>query len=125
MPAGSWFRFFSLLILGAVFLSISRVWTDRVAATMARQPGLSAAAGIAGAIVVPVVSVVLMVTVIGIPLAFLLLALYAVALLLAGVFVAYLTGCWLFKGMGHPDASPYACLAVCTLIVALADGAFP
>src|SRR5437879_2269421 len=48
---GSWvgrwlFRFFSLLTLGAGFLSISRVWTDRVAATMARQPGLSPAAGI-------------------------------------------------------------------------------
>jgi hypothetical protein len=86
---GWWlFRFFSLLIPGAVFLSISRVWTDRVAATMARQPGLSAAVGIAGVIVVPVVSVVLMITVIGIPLALLLLALHGVALLLAGVFVA-------------------------------------
>jgi hypothetical protein len=90
-----------------------------VAETVARQPGLSALAGIAGVSVVPVVSVVLMLTVIGIPLALLLLALCGVVLLLAGVLVAYLTGSRLFKVLGHPDASPYACLAVGALIVAL------
>jgi hypothetical protein len=46
----------------------------------------------------------LLITVVGIPLAFILLALYVIALLLSGVFVAYLVGGWLLDRFNRPQS---------------------
>jgi hypothetical protein len=112
------FMFLALLILGAATLALSSWWTRRIAEKMARQPGYAMLAGLAGLILIPLICVLLAITVIGIPLAIVLFALYCVALLLSGVFVSYLVGGWLLGRLKRPETSPYARLAVGALVVA-------
>jgi hypothetical protein len=112
------FMFLALLILGLATIALSSWWTRRIAEKMARQPGYAMLAGLAGLILIPLICALLAITVIGIPLAIVLFALYCVALLLSGVFVSYLVGGWLLGRLKRPDTSPYARLAVGALVVA-------
>ena len=112
------FMFLALLILGAASISLSSWWTGRIAEKMARQPGYALLIGLAGLILIPLICVLLAITVIGVPLAIVLFALYCVALLLSGVFVSYLVGGWLLRRLRGPETSPYARLAVGALVVA-------
>ena len=112
------FMFLALLILGAATIALSSWRTRRIAEKMARQPGYAMLAGLAGLILIPLICVLLAITVIGVPLAIVLFALYCVALLLSGVFVSYLVGGWLFTRLKKPETSPYARLAVGALVVA-------
>jgi hypothetical protein len=109
--------FLATLILGAVAIAFSRRWTGRVAEKLARHFGYSLLAGIIGLIVIPLVCLLLAVTVIGIPLALVLFALYCVALSLSGVFVSYLVGGWLLGRLRQTETSPYARLATGALVV--------
>jgi hypothetical protein len=61
----------------------------------------------------------LLVIVIGIPLALILLALFVVALLLSGVFVSYLVGGWLLDWLKRPQSTPYMRMAVGAVAVAI------
>lgn len=116
---GGWVvRFLCLLVLGSVVIALSRVWTDRIAETMTSQAGASALTGCLSMIVVPIGGVLLLITVIGIPLALVVWALYGAALLLSGVFVAYRIGAWMLSRFSRAEASPYAWLAVGALVVA-------
>jgi hypothetical protein len=112
------FMFLALLILGTATIALSSWWTRRIAEKMARQPGYAMLAGLAGLILIPLICVLLAITVIGVPLAIVLFALYCVALLLSGVFVSYLVGGWLLRRLKRPETSPYARLAVGALAVA-------
>jgi hypothetical protein len=115
---GGWvYRFVSLLILGSAFLLLSQVWTDRVAEVITLQPGASILTGLVGLIVVPIVCLPILITLVGAPLALLLLAIYSVVWLLSGVFVAYWLGRWLLVRSGSPEASPFARLAVGALVL--------
>src|SRR5579884_127971 len=89
------FQFLALMALGIVVVPFSKVWVDRVSDTLTRQIGLSVLLGAVALIFVPIFSVMLLFTLIGIPLAIVLLAVFTVALLLSGVFVAYRLGSWL------------------------------
>jgi cytoskeletal protein CcmA (bactofilin family) len=109
--------FLGLLILGAATIALSSWWTGRVAENLTRHFGYSLLAGLAGLILIPLVCVLLAVTVIGIPLAIVLFALYCVAVLLSGVFVSYLIGGWLRGRLKRPETSPYGRLAVGALVV--------
>ena len=110
--------FLATLILGAAAIALSARWTDRIAEELARRPGYALLAGIIGLIVIPLICVLLAVTVIGIPLAIVLFALYGVALLLSFVFVSYLIGGWLLGRLRRTETSPYARLAAGALVVA-------
>jgi len=63
---------------------------------------------------------VLAVTLVGIPLALVLLSLYLAILLLATVMVAYRIGSWLFERINRPQASPWARMALGVFVVSLA-----
>jgi hypothetical protein len=71
-----------------------------------------------GMILIPLICMLLAITIIGIPLAIVLFALYCVALLLSGVFVSYLIGGWLLRRLNRPETSPYARLAAGALVLA-------
>jgi hypothetical protein len=119
--SGLWqwlFMFLALLILGATTIALSSWWTRRVAEKIERKPGHAMLAGLAGSILIPVICVLLAITVIGVPLALVLFALYCVALLLSGVFVSYLVGEWLLSRLKRTETSPYVRLAVGALAVA-------
>jgi hypothetical protein len=120
---GEWvIRCLCLMVLGAVVMALSRVWTDRVAETITNQAGAAALTGCLSMIVVPIVGVLLLITIIGIPLALVVWALYGVALLLSGVFVAYRIGAWMLSRFSRATASPYSWLAVGVLVVSFLTG---
>jgi hypothetical protein len=117
---GRWaFMFLALLVLGAATIALSTLWAQRIAEKITRKPGISLLTGLLGLILVPLVCLVLVMTIIGIPLAVVIIALYAVALLLSGVFVSYLIGGWFFHRLKRPGVSPYVKLALGALAVAL------
>jgi hypothetical protein len=109
--------FLGLLILGAATIALSAWWTGRVGEKLTRHFGYSLLAGLAGLILIPLVCVLLAVTVIGIPLAIVLFALYCVALSLSGVFVSYLIGGGLRGRLKRLETSPYARLTIGALVV--------
>jgi hypothetical protein len=112
------FMFLVLLILGSATIALSAWWTRRIADKITRQPGYALLAGLVGLILIPLICALLAITVIGIPLAIVLFALYCVALLLSGVFVSYLVGGWLLGRLKRPETSPYVRLAAGALVVA-------
>jgi len=67
----------------------------RVTDVMVKRPGGSIGWGLVVAIVTPIVALLLMFTVIGIPLALLILAVWLLALLVSGVFAGIAFGHWL------------------------------
>lgn len=83
------FRVLWLVVLGVAFLALSRRRADRIPDTMPHQFGMSLVVGFLGLVIVPVLVVLLFITLIGLPLGLLLLAVYGVALMLSGSFVAY------------------------------------
>ncbi len=113
------FGFAALLILGLVAVALSPLWTDRVAAKIHERPGASALIGLAGLLVTPVVAGLLLFTIIGIPLGLILLALYLVAILLSGVFVAYRVGGWLLERSNRRHAAPWLRMTAGALLVSL------
>ena len=122
--AASWFRrwgysFLALSLVGLVAVGLSSLWTGRVAAAVTDRPGTTLLTGLAGLVLIPILAVLLMITVIGIPLAMMVLALFAVALLLSGVFASWLAGGWLLARLGRPDASRWGRILVGALAVSL------
>jgi hypothetical protein len=111
------FSFLALSVLGIAAVLLSQPWTNRVTTMIAEKPGISLIAGVAGLILIPLIGVLFLITVIGIPLAFITLALYLIALLLSGVFASWLVGGWLLKRFNRPDASRWARIVVGALVV--------
>jgi cytoskeletal protein CcmA (bactofilin family) len=110
----------ALLVLGFAAVALSSTWPARVSATMSRRPSSSALTGLGVLIFTPMVAGVLAVTLIGIPLAIVLMALYVAVLLLSSVMVSYRVGAWLFERMNRPQASPWARMVLGALVVSLA-----
>jgi hypothetical protein len=107
----------AILIVGFVAIAVSPLWANRVSAMITGKPWSSILTGLAGLLLGPLVMALLLVTVVGIPLAFILLALYVVAMLLSGVFVAYLVGGWLLDRLKRPQSTAYLRMAVGAIAV--------
>jgi cytoskeletal protein CcmA (bactofilin family) len=112
--------FLWVFVIGATVLAISTPWAGRVSETILHRPGMSILAGFLTRAIVPVVSVLLLVTVIGLPLGFILMALYLVALCLASAFVACLVGSSVLAALRLGAVSPYARLMIGALLVSVA-----
>lgn len=69
------FGFAARSILGLVVVALSPLWADRVAIEITRRPGACALAGFAGVLLAPIIAGLLLITVIGIPLGVIVLAL--------------------------------------------------
>jgi hypothetical protein len=110
----------ALLILGFAAIALSSTWPARVAATMTARPSGSIFTGLGVLIFTPMVAGMLAVTLIGIPLAIVLGALYVAILLLSTVMVSYLVGTWLLERRARPHASPWARMALGVVVVSLA-----
>jgi len=122
---GGWFAmwligFLALLILGLPVLALAPRWAARIADVMTARFGASMLSGLALLVLIPLAIVLLAVTVVGIPLAAVLAALYFVVLAASGVFVSYEVGRWMLNRMRRPDAAPWARLATGAAIVSLA-----
>lgn len=98
----SWFTdwfltFLWIAILGLVAVWFSPVWTNRVAEMLKTKTGKSALVGLVVMLAIPILFILLLITVVGLPVAFLLGALALVAFLLSGVFVSYFIGDWILN----------------------------
>jgi hypothetical protein len=110
----------ALLLLGFAAIALSSTWPARVAATMRIRPSGSVLTGLGVLVFTPMVAGVLAVTLIGIPLALVLVSLWLAVLVLSLVMVAYRVGGWLLERMNRPQASPWTRMAVGVLVVSLA-----
>lgn len=111
------YSFLALALVGLVAISLSSLWANRVVTMFTNQPGVAFLSGLAGLILIPLVALLLLASVIGIPLAFIVLALYAVALLLSGVFAACFVGGWVLGQFNRPQASRWMRMVVGALAV--------
>jgi hypothetical protein len=76
--------------------------------------------GVGILILTPIVPGLLAVTVVGIPLAVVLLSLYVAMLLMSTVMVGYRIGSWLFERIHRPQTSPWLRMPLGVFIVSLA-----
>jgi hypothetical protein len=86
-----------LLLTGLVFFLLSRKKFAEYAMIVKRQAGMGVLWGLVGVIAIPVVCIILFVTVIGLPLGLILLALYLILLYLAQLSLGLLAGDLIFK----------------------------
>ncbi len=112
--------FLALMILGLPLLVVWPTWAGRIAEVMKARVGVSMLTGLMLLVLTPLAIGLLAVTVVGIPLAAVLLALYLVVLAVSGVFVSYEVGTWLLDRMGRYGARPWQRLALGAAIVSLA-----
>jgi hypothetical protein len=112
--------FLSLLILNLVALYAAPAWFSRVAETLRARPLLSLLAGVLVLMAVPIVIAILLITVIGIPLAVILTAAYVAALVLSAAIVSYRLGLWLFERLHRTGVSRWSAMILGALVVSLA-----
>jgi hypothetical protein len=124
---GGWFRwpmlwlglFVSLLLLDLAALFLVPAWSGRVVEMLRARTVGSILAGALVLIVSPIVIVILAVTLVGIPLAVVLTATYAAALVLAAAFVSYRVGIWIFERLHRTGTSPWTAMVAGALVVSL------
>jgi hypothetical protein len=81
-----------LMVLAAVLAAALPTRYERMSRTLAARPGMSAFAGFVVLVCLPVLAIVLLVTIVGVPLGLLTLLAYPILLLLAYVSVAVMAG---------------------------------
>jgi cytoskeletal protein CcmA (bactofilin family) len=113
------FLFLSLLALNLIGLYVAPTWFSRVADTLRTRPLLSFLAGAVVFFAIPIVIAILLITVIGIPLAVILTATYVIALILSAAFVSYRVGLWVFDRLHRTGVSRWNAMVVGALLVSL------
>jgi hypothetical protein len=111
--------FLSLLVLDAIALYVAPTWFSRVTETLRTRPLLSLLAGALVLIAVPIVIAILLISVIGIPVAVILTAAYVAALVLSAAFVSYRIGLWLFERVHRTGVSRWSAMILGALVVSL------
>jgi hypothetical protein len=94
---GTLYWFGSTLVLGLLLLGLAPRSLRLTQDVMIKQGGWALLAGLAALIMTPIVAVMLMVTFLGIPAAFVLLLLWVVALITSFSYSSYALGDWLIK----------------------------
>ncbi len=106
--------FISMLILGLLMIRFYPQWTKRVVSHIQEQPLSTVGLGVVALLLTPVMSLLLAITVVGIPIALILLAWLAIALYLGRIFVIIWAGRFLFTRLKRAE---YERLAFVTALV--------
>lgn len=118
---GIWLSTFgALLVLGLAYTAVAPARARRVADTLRTRFGRSLLMGAAALVLVPIAIAALAFTLVGIPLAAVMLALYVLFLLLSGVFVSHGVGGWLLERFHRSSASSWMRVTLGALVVSLA-----
>ena len=106
----SWILYWlaAALVVGLAFVWLAPRMVQHVSKTMLEQPGMSLLWGVVAAILGPVVFILLMVTIIGIPVALLLFGFWVLALVTSGVFAGVAAGVWITQRTGWQKHSLWA-----------------
>ena len=94
-----------MFVVGLVLIYLTRKKLLETSSLMLKKPGSQIGRGLAWFFLTPLVCILLLVTIIGIPLSFLTIAIYAVMLYISKVFAAIALGVWLAKSFGWKKAS--------------------
>lgn len=97
------FGFIANLILGALLLVVAPDFSAAVAERIARGPVRVGAVGLLALIAVPIALFLLVITIVGIPLALAGLGLFAILLWIASVYGRFAVGLWLIGIVGFDD----------------------
>jgi hypothetical protein len=89
--------FISSLIVGILLISLLPVYSQKVNDAIRGKFWLSLLVGLVAAIVIPIVTIILFVTVIGIPFAIFLIFVYGIVIYISKLFVAYAAGAMISK----------------------------
>ena len=89
--------FFSLLIVGVLLISLAPKWLLQVEAAMIKRPGASLGWGLVGFFLVPILCLFLLLTIIGIPLALMMVPVYLILIYLSKVVAGFVLGLWLLN----------------------------
>jgi len=104
--------FFTLLLIGFLIIKLFPNFMDKTSDMISQKGWLSLLVGFLTTILFPIVFVTLLITIIGIPLAFILITIYGVYLYLAKIFIVY----WLGKKLLTDKKSKYLSFAVAALL---------
>jgi cytoskeletal protein CcmA (bactofilin family) len=117
---GQWaFMLLSTLILGGLVMALGATWPERVADQLKRSPARALALGVAATLLPPIAGTLLAITLLGLPAAVALVALWLTALLLAQVFLSYAVGSDLLRSLKRPGASGFVRLLLGATFVSL------
>jgi len=122
-PAWIWksalwvWSFLALFLVGVIMIAVAPVTTRGAADKVMGAPGVSLLAGLILLVVVPPLVVFLLITLIGIPLGLILLAMYVFMIYFSRAFAGLAIGRWLFARFGRPEMSLYVDLLVGLLIL--------
>ncbi len=108
--------FLALLLVGMILLAVAPNTMLGAANTAFRSPWISLLIGFVFLVVFPVLIGILMFTLIGVPLALILLAMYLILLYVSRIVTALAIGNWLFGRLGRTEVSRYAAFFVGLLI---------
>lgn len=110
-----------LLAIGLILMAITPRGVQVVAERVRTRFGLSLLAGFVLVVAVPVAAVLLLVTIVGIPLAFVVMLLYAATLYPGQVFVSTWLGNALLRGLGRSGTatSPYVAVTVGVIVLVI------
>jgi hypothetical protein len=111
------FSFGWMMLLGAVLVAIAPAVMERVADKAEHRPWISALVGIGVVLLTPILALLLMLTLIGIPLSLVLMAVWFTLLIAAQVYVAFEAGGWVLERMHRGGVSPYLRMAVGALLI--------
>lgn len=94
---------FGALVVGLVLVSLLPKWSNRVVTTMRTKAAKSLGWGALLAVAVPVLAVILLFTIIGIPLAIISLLLYGIAWYVTRVYLGLFVGTWIMERFGNKN----------------------
>jgi hypothetical protein len=103
--------FVTALIIGLLLVKFFPRFTTNTAQTFLSQPLSAGLIGLVALIVIPVVIILFFITILGIPIALLIMMIYLVDLFIAKIFVAYAAGIWLVKRTNSQWRSGWILLA--------------
>ncbi len=97
--------FFTILLMGILAIVFVPNQVNLVTSKMISEFWKSLGWGILSLILIPLISILLFVTLIGIPLGILLLIVYAFGIFVAGIFTSVVIGTWILAKLGKPGLS--------------------
>lgn len=109
--------FLAIFLIGVVFIALAPRGSETAADRVSGAPWVSLLVGFILLVVVPVAVFFVTVTLVGIPLALILLVSYVIMIYVSRVFVGLAIGRWIFRKLGRPQMSLYVDLLVGLLIL--------
>jgi hypothetical protein len=97
-------------VIGLLLLKFFPVYTRRTVETMIKKPWASLGMGFLVLILTPIIFLILLITVLGIPIAFILLVTFLIVAYLAKIFVSILVGQKILRNFGSKAGSNWALL---------------